>query len=187
MAVSPLSTATTSTPDLHFLWRFLPVAPLLREDGTQLDGDIGELYYANAFFDVGPALRIKDWVFVLTRLSAIGRARGLNIGVAQSHWVMAGFHADSHCVWATTWPDTQEARIGFFGVAVGQFWTMLTGEPAPDGVHFVPVSNTESRRRQAIAHCGGCGLGGGCRTAASGLWRQWPPVTSERGKEVKKL
>lgn len=76
-------------------WRFVPSGHLCVNDKDS-ESYVGEIYYNNPNYELGGAIKIKDWVFCLERMTPKARM----ILAPQNNpdaWVISAFHHNEHC------------------------------------------------------------------------------------------
>jgi len=84
---------------------------------------MGGLCYENGIYDIGPALRIKDWVFCLERMNEEGRKM---FPGTMGHWMLAAFHGMDHYNFGLVKGNTDRAIRGtFLVVVVTEFLPLL--------------------------------------------------------------
>ncbi len=193
------ATATTSTPSLPGRWRFLPTTLLMVDNTDIADCDVGEIYYESPMHVIACALRIKDWVFCMERLSPLALQMGLRDDTSTvftdpsssppspthldtTGWRFAAFHGDSHHTWQIVFPDGPEMLPRFIGHTLARFYPMVCGRPVGQKdaraikLKGGPPDNETAHATQLKALTEGKGLGGGAGSAAAGTWTTWPAL-----------
>jgi len=95
-------------------WHFVPVGDVILDD-RDTGCTMGELYYENGIYDIGPAIRIKDWVFCLERMNDVGRKM---FPENKGTWAMAAFRGMDHYNFGPVDGNTNQAIRGVFVVVV---------------------------------------------------------------------
>ena len=82
------------TPKTAYPWYFLPMGTLRLDDSDSCI-EAGDMYYTPLLHEIGPALRIADWVFVVERKTALCKQM-MKITEPEDEWDCAAFHGTAH-------------------------------------------------------------------------------------------
>ncbi len=75
-------------------WKFIPTGNLYIDD-HDIDSYVGELDYQNSNYEIGPAIQMKNWVFVLEKMTNECRTKIVSTNDPKT-WIVAGYHGQSH-------------------------------------------------------------------------------------------
>lgn len=118
--------ATASTP-LVSPWQFVATGDFYVDD-RDTESYAGEIYYANPNYEIGSALKVRNWVFCLERMTPEARARITPQNDPEA-WVISAFHGPSHYSFiAIKAPDQRTLNNDFVTFVVSRFWPILHPE-----------------------------------------------------------
>jgi hypothetical protein len=118
--------ATASTP-LVSAWQFVATGDFFVDD-RDTESYAGEICYANPNYEIGPALKVRNWVFCLERMTPEARARIAPQNDPEA-WVISAFHGPSHYSFiAIDAPDQRTLNDRFVTFVVSRFWPILHPE-----------------------------------------------------------
>lgn len=121
--------ATSTSIIVH--WRFIPTGHLY-VDNKDTNTYVGELYYGNPNYEMGGAIKVRDWVFVLEKMTSEAMNR-LAPNNDPNVWVIAGFHDHSHYTFTGITASSQsELNNMLVGYIVVNFWPILHPEVFTD-------------------------------------------------------
>jgi hypothetical protein len=107
-------------------WNFIPSEKLVVDD-RDTDSYCGILNYENSGYEIGSAIQVRDWVFVLERMTEQLR---LVLSPQNSHdmWVIAGFHGNEHYSFVSTYDGKNTRDDTLIKYVVANFWPILHPE-----------------------------------------------------------
>jgi len=118
-------------------WTFIPVGDFSIND-SDCDANIGELYYENGAYEIGPTVRVRDWVFCLERMTLAGRAAYPQNIIDPEIWVLSAFHGMDHYSFDKVHVGNPESlRPVFLTIIVHEFVPILC-EDLFDGKAGIP-------------------------------------------------
>jgi hypothetical protein len=100
--------------------------------------------YAFSDYEFGPAIKIRDWVFVLERMTDTARPV-LNPAAEASAWYVCGFRQKKHYNFGTV-TDSSNLQRTLLDFIIPRFWPILHPEAfvgcSPDADRMVQFSWT---------------------------------------------
>lgn len=145
--------AQAITRNIKAQWFFEPRGTLYVND-QDTETLCGELYYDVPLFEHGPAVKVRDWVFVMERLTPVGRMM-MTPDVSPDAWFICAFRGTSHYSFAKIVDKNIVLPKELLKFVVLRFWPILHPETF-DSVHvvdgMVPMHwTTEEFKRAAPA------------------------------------
>jgi hypothetical protein len=147
------SQANTWTQRLPQKWVFVPISEVAVND-RECDCWIGELYYEHPGYQIGPAVRVKNWVFcreIATRpfWQYLLTLDLLPPGASPDpSWMLCAFRAGTGEHY-TFRKDTSVGASEFFRSVVDQFFSILCEELFADGLVNPSPENLAKAARSA--------------------------------------
>lgn len=108
-------------------WNFQTTGHLYVDD-RDTQSFVGEVYYSNPFYEIGAAIKVRDWVFCLERMVPKARKK-LAPNNDPDAWVIAAFHGQSHYSFISIKASSQkELNDMLIEYVVETFWPILHPE-----------------------------------------------------------
>lgn len=118
------SLAGASTKNIPGQWKFQAMGKFIVND-QDTDSYVGELWYQNGEYEIGPALKVRDWVFCLERRREESR-KALKLS---DDWVVSAFRGPDHFSFNYRVPDKIGNRnVEFMRYICCSFWPILHPE-----------------------------------------------------------
>jgi len=121
-------------------------------DGQLTSLEIGRLDHEARDIAYGPAIKIKDWIFVIevqNRIGSLSRSRERSDPPAESEWTICGFYQDDHFVFETCPKDIPALRF-LVEYSIPHFLPMLGSEYMMD--YLMSDKRTEPFRFEWKTH-----------------------------------
>lgn len=108
-------------------WHFVPIKKLVVDD-RDTDSYFGSVLYDNNGYEFGSAIKVRDWVFVLERMTETFRL-ALAPNNSPDVWVIGAFHNNEHYSFAPVVSQDQNTRTGLMvDYVIKWFWPFLHPE-----------------------------------------------------------
>lgn len=136
--------SVTSPIILEVPWAFLARLSLCVNGKQEYRALLGDMSYAYSHYEFGPAIKIRDWVFVLERMTEAARLV-INPVAEASTWYVCGFRQRKHYNFGKV-TDGSNLQRTFLDFVIPRFWPILHPEAfvgcAPDADGQVKFSWT---------------------------------------------
>jgi hypothetical protein len=134
------SLAGASAKNIPAAWKFRRTGKFIVND-QDTESFIGEVWYANGAFEIGPAIQVRNWVFVLERdIEPIRKEKNLN-----DDWFVSAFKGADHFTFNCQIPNQLGTRNpDFMRYIVCTFWPILHPES------FDSFENTTVEERKMV-------------------------------------
>lgn len=163
-----IAKAKAITDPLPSAWIFAPMGHIYiegRDSGTLY----GEVYYEHPGYEIGPALQVHDWVFVLERMRskarAILKARGIP-APAPEMWALSAFRENAHYSFyaVSGLTDERQLEMGLLRQVLVDFWGILHPEDVLkketpfSHLPFTPEEHTARQTEEKLIRFGVTGI-----------------------------
>lgn len=142
--------------DIILPWKFIPTGNLYVND-QDTDSFYGELYYENPNFEIGGAVRVRDWVFVSERMRPEVRQR-LAPQNDPNAYMIAGFYHNSHFSFVpfiSPVPDIRACNQIMINFVVTKLWPIFHIE-CFDRYLSIAKNSTNNRDKEDIKMMWNC-------------------------------
>lgn len=108
-------------------WKFIPNGYLYL-DNSDIQSYTGQVHYLNKNYETGKAIKVKDWVFYLERMTPEARAR-LAPNNDPELWIISGLHKNTHYSFVDVKGSNQDdLNNKFINYIIKEFFPILRSQ-----------------------------------------------------------
>jgi hypothetical protein len=133
------SMAVSSTKNIPVKWAFRATGAFIVND-QDTESFVGEVWYQNALFEIGPAIKVREWVFCLERdVESVRKIRNIS-----DDWFISAFKGKDHFTFDRGVKNELGTRnVVFMEYVCCTFWPILHPETF-DGIALNQIGEHSS-------------------------------------------